>query len=180
MGDLRARKLALIALGAVIITGLAAAAPALMHRRRLPPLHPLVAKSVELVAAYEPIPGAVVMAGDPKSIEWIDFHGRRLQIDRADRLGFLPEAVDGVRFWEVPRLGVSIALGRELRARLSARSNNRMSQLDALLVDGVPCSVALYESVVSHELPIMERDQSESARDDALLLFEKLAGTIPP
>lgn len=140
----------------------------------------LASFQLELVAAYPFDPertGAVVIdpTGSPGSV--ITFAGQRFNLHRGNRLSLAPGEVRRVRWVEGDGDGsplLAIRLSGPAAARLRARSMARMSQFDALLIDGDVMSVPLHEDVMDHRLFLVDSDRARLAR-----LYHRLVGRNP-
>lgn len=112
---------------------------------------------LELVAAY-PL-REVVRAGEMPAVvidrdgspgEIIESDGQRFNIHRTDRLVITSDHVERVRWIEGPDAPtISVRLDRATAAALGHRSNRRISQHDALFLDGKLVGVPIYNDLVT-------------------------------
>jgi hypothetical protein len=125
---------ALVALVALLLTS-AAATPDLLRvfdEGKVSPRARLQAQHLELVAAYRPWSNVVMRIGRAERVTWA---GQPFQLDRSDRLRLGRGDVTGVG-WNPDPPGVVLALTSRAAGQLRDRCVRRMSQHDALLVDG--------------------------------------------
>ena len=132
--------------------------------------------TIELVAAYPaPAPAApgempayvVDATGSPG--ERVEYDGRTYYLHREDRVVIGSAQVRRVRLFEG---GLSIRVGADTARALRARSWSRMSQYDAIVVDGQLVSVPLYEAVITDRLWLADRDAAALARIYQLLVAD--------
>lgn len=110
---------------------------------------------LELVAAYplREVAGevpAVVIDRDGSVGEIIESRGQRFNLHRSDRLVITSDQVERVRWIDgAERPTISIRLDRDSAAALGHRSDRRISQFDALFLDGKLVGVPLYNDFVT-------------------------------
>ena len=111
---------------------------------------------LELVAAYplrEVAEGempAVVIDRNGSPGEVIESDGHRFNIHRSDRLIITSDQVERVRWIDSDDAPtISIRLDRDTAAALGHRSNRRISQYDALFLDGHLVGVPIYNDLVT-------------------------------
>jgi hypothetical protein len=110
---------------------------------------------LELVAAYplRQVEGempAVVIDRDGSPGEIIESDGHRFNIHRTDRLVITSDQVERVRWIDgADAATISVRLDRDTAAALGHRSNRRISQYDALFLDGRLVGVPIYNDLVT-------------------------------
>jgi len=118
---------------------------------------------------YTPRSGAVVIQPDGKPGELVEYKGRQFNVHRSDCVTIAQPSIH----WIVDDKVAYVGLGDS--TALGARSEQRMSQYDALYGGDALLAVSLYESVMRDTLWLVDSHTDEQAQ-----LFEKLTGTRPP
>jgi len=110
---------------------------------------------LELVAAYPLRQGegempAVVLDRDGSPGEIIESDGRRFNLHRTDRLVITSDHAERVRWIDgADRPTISIRLDRGAASALGHRSDRRISQYDAVFLDGHLIGIPIYDDIVT-------------------------------
>ena len=123
--------------------------------------------TIEIAAAYpilEPGPGemgAVVIDANGRAGDIVEHEGQRYTIHRTDRIVIPAREVERVRWIDTDeRAAIVLRLDDDVMARLRERSLKRMSQHDALYVDGALVSIPLYTGVLTDRWALTDTDRA--------------------
>lgn len=149
------RRLRALVIAAAAAGGLVLGGPTVAETWREYQPQQLPNFTVELVAAYP-------AANAPPGAELVTTKHGRFRLDRSDTLRFTRGHVRRVRRRDG---GVSIRTSGRVVGQIRARSKRRMSQHDAIFINGELISVPLYQGyLMNGRLFISDRDRSERER----------------
>lgn len=133
---------------------------------------------IELVAAYPYDPEhthAVVIDTSGDVGEIVTYDGHRYNLQRSDRVAITRDDVRNVRWLDASRGAyVVVRLRGDARAAVRRRTLSRISQYDALFVDGRLDGIFLYEDVMDGRFFVHEGDRAR-----ATALYRELTGAEP-
>jgi hypothetical protein len=150
--------------GAIACGGLAIGAPTL--RETFDEYRPqeVGTFTIELASAYpiaEGHPPTLVIDQQGRAGDIVEYRGARYTVHRGDSLRFTSAHVARVRWLDG---GISFRFDREIAAALARRSESRISEHDALFIDGELVAIPVYETTVSDRLWLRDRDPSDLQR----------------
>ena len=167
--------LAIAAIGAVVALGMPTLAGAWADREA----PAMQCDRLELVAAYPYDPEhthAVVIDTSGDVGEIVTYDGHRYNLQRSDRLAITRDDVGNVRWLDASRGAyVAVRLRGDARAAVRRRTLRRISQYDALFVDGRLDGIFLYEDVMDGRFFVHEGDRAR-----ATALYRELTGAGTP
>ncbi|HEY1812893.1 MAG TPA: hypothetical protein VGG74_11135 [Kofleriaceae bacterium] len=168
-------RLAIAAIVAVVALGLPTLAGAWADREA----PAMQCDHVELVAAYPYEPEqthAVVIDTSGGVGDVVTYDGHRYNLQRSDRVAITRGDVGGVRWFDAPPGAyVVVRLRGDARAAVRRRSLRRISQYDALFVDGRLDGIFLYDDVMNGRFFVHDGDRARAAA-----LYRELTGAAPP
>jgi hypothetical protein len=147
-------------------------------RAEPPGVAPAADATVEMCAAYPFNPNethAVVIDRSGSPGEVVTWHDRNFNVHHSDCLKVAAADIRSIAWApDGPQFAIAVRAVGAVADRIEERTEKRMSQFEALYMDGELYTVALHEHVVD-SLWLVDRDRARQAA-----FYERLTGANPP